>query len=109
MEPSEMREAGKKLVTLYSLDLDDTPGNDPVRWTSCRNSHPSDYDVYSNCSGESTFLKLKLIKDEHRSTISQSRLFHLTMLSTEWDIMCRINHYNMLSGLRCYQNAQIVQ
>ena len=36
-----------------------------------------------NYSGEG-FSELKLITDEHQSTVNQSRLVRLTMLSMEW-------------------------
>ena len=51
------------------------------------------------CSGE-LFFKLKLTKDEHRSTMNQNRLVHLIMLSTEWDSMRRINLHKVLSDLK---------
>ena len=47
--------------------------------------------MISNCSGEMSFSKLKLFKDKHRFTMSQTRLVHMTALSTEWDTMRRIN------------------
>ena len=52
--------------------------------------------ISSDCSGESLFSKLKLIKDEHRSIMSQKRLYQLTMFSTEWNSMRRINPDNIL-------------
>ena len=53
--------------------------------------------MISNCCGEICLFQLKLIKDEHRSTLSQNRLDHLTMLNMEWDITCRINLDKILS------------
>ena len=60
--------------------------------------------LISNCSGEKSLFKLQLINDELRSTTSQSRLVHLTMLSAEWNIMLRIN-----LDFQCCQNVQTVQ
>ena len=47
-------------------------------------------DVFTNVE---VLLRIYLIlsNDEHRATINQNRLVHLTMLSTEWDVMRRIN------------------
>lgn len=41
--------------------------------------------------------KLKLIKEEHRSTMSQNRQDYLTLLGTERDIVRRINLDTILS------------
>ena len=46
--------------------------------------------MISNCSGERSFSKLKMIKNDHRSTMSQNRLVNLTLLSSEWDITRKI-------------------
>lgn len=45
----------------------------------------------SNCGGERSFYKLKLIKDDYRFTVSQNVLVHLALLSTEWEIRRRVN------------------
>ena len=60
--------------------------------------------MISNSSGE-VFSKLKLIKDAHRSTMRQNRRVRLTMLSTEWDIMRRINLDNILSDFSVVKRA----
>ena len=41
----------------------------------------------SNCSGERSFSKLKLIKSRFRTTMSQDRLCSLSLLSIEHDIL----------------------
>ena len=41
-------------------------------------------------------------------TLSRNRLVYLTMFSSEWDIMCRINLDNSLSDCLCSQSAQTV-
>ena len=48
---------------------------------------PSMTVMIGNCSGDGSFYKLKLVKDEHRSTTSQNILDLFIMLNTEWDIM----------------------
>ena len=45
----------------------------------------------TNCSGERSFSKLKLIKDDHRSTMSQQRLVDLTILTSKSDVMREID------------------
>ncbi|XP_042216730.1 uncharacterized protein LOC121862491 [Homarus americanus] len=47
--------------------------------------------MVSNSSGERTFLKLKLIKNELRSAISQPRLQFLSLMSIESDILRKLN------------------
>ena len=56
--------------------------------------------IISNCCGKRYFSKLKMIKDANRSTMSQNRLVHLLMLSTEWDILRQINLDQILSDFR---------
>ena len=60
--------------------------------------------MISNCI---VFCKLKLIKDEHQCTMSLDRLVHLTMLSTEWDVMRPINLDNILSDFSGTKSAKI--
>lgn len=43
--------------------------------------------MVSNCSGERSFSKLKLIKNHLRSTMGQQRLVNLTIISTESDVL----------------------
>ena len=47
--------------------------------------------MLSNCSGERSFSKLKLIKNQLRSCMTQKRLNSLTLLSTENDFLCNID------------------
>ncbi|XP_029671003.1 uncharacterized protein LOC115240168 [Formica exsecta] len=43
--------------------------------------------IVSNCSGERSFLKLKLLKNRLRSTMTQNRLSNLSLLSIESDLL----------------------
>lgn len=47
--------------------------------------------MVTNCKGERSFSKLKLIKNAHRSTISQSRLNSLTLISIESQLLEEIS------------------
>ena len=47
--------------------------------------------MVSNSSGERTFSKLKLIKNELRSTMSQQRLTFLSLMNIESDILRKLN------------------
>ena len=47
--------------------------------------------MVSNCSGERSFSKLKLIKNHLRSEMGQSRLVYLSILATEPDVLKNIN------------------
>lgn len=43
--------------------------------------------MISNCSGERSFSKLKRIKNENRTSMTERRLNNLTRMSSEWDIL----------------------
>ena len=47
--------------------------------------------MVSNCSGERTFSRLKLIKNELRSTMAQKRMNVLSLMSIESDILRKID------------------
>ena len=47
--------------------------------------------MVTNCSGERSFSKLRMIKNYMRSTMGQDRLTNLTILSTESDILENID------------------
>lgn len=47
--------------------------------------------MVSNCTGERSFSKLKLIKNEHRSTMLQERLNCLSLMSIESDVLLNID------------------
>ena len=52
--------------------------------------------MVSNSSGERTFSKLKLIKNELRSTMSQQRLTFLSLMNIESDILRKLNPDDVL-------------
>ena len=47
--------------------------------------------MVSNCTGEQSFSKLKRIKSELRSTMSESRLNMLSLMSIEHDLLRKID------------------
>ena len=54
--------------------------------------------MVSNCSGERSFSKLKLIKDRLRSSMKQERLVHLTLMSIEYDILRELNFEDLIDS-----------
>ena len=52
--------------------------------------------MVTNCSGERSFSKLKLIKNRLRTTMKQDRLNHLTLMSIEYDILRTINFDDLI-------------
>ena len=50
--------------------------------------------MVSNCTGERSFSKLKRIKSELRSTMSESRLNMLSLMSIEHDLLRKIDFKN---------------
>ncbi|CAG5030257.1 unnamed protein product [Parnassius apollo] len=51
-----------------------------------------------NCAGERSFSRLKLIKSDHRSTMSQSRLNHLSLMSIDSDLLKSIDFDELISN-----------
>ena len=43
--------------------------------------------MVANCSGEHSFSKMKIIKNRLRTTMTQKRLLHSSLLSTESDLL----------------------
>ncbi|XP_065662842.1 uncharacterized protein LOC136085461 [Hydra vulgaris] len=52
--------------------------------------------MVSNCSGERSFSKLKLIKNRLKTNMSQNRLSYLTLMSIESDLLREINLSDIL-------------
>jgi len=52
--------------------------------------------MISNCSGERLFSKLKLIKNNLRTTMGQERLVWLSLMSIESDVLRDINFPNVI-------------
>lgn len=53
--------------------------------------------MVTNCSGERSFSKLKLIKNELRSTMLQERLTSLSLMSIECDILNTIDFEDVIN------------
>ena len=52
--------------------------------------------MVTNCSGERSFSKLKFIKNRLRTTMTNERLSHLTLLSIEYDILRQIDFTKLI-------------
>ena len=124
LSDNDIQAAARKLVETYVLDLDDGLGNELIQFKSFLNEEHTEAAMYelifardiedvfpntevvlriymsimaTNCSGERSFSKLKLIKDDHRSTMSQQCLVDLTILTSESDVMREIDLNRVLS------------
>ncbi|KAL7296104.1 hypothetical protein TKK_0010652 [Trichogramma kaykai] len=53
--------------------------------------------MITNCSGERSFSTLKLIKNERRSTMTQSRLNSLSLMCIESDLLKEIDFNDIIS------------
>ena len=56
--------------------------------------------MISNCSGERSFSKLKLIQNRLRTSMVQGRLVHLVMMSLEWDILRELDFKDVIISLQ---------
>ena len=54
-------------------------------------THGNKLHYASTCGGEHSFSKLKGIKNELRSTRSQNRFIHLTLMSIEHELLRKLN------------------
>ena len=61
--------------------------------------------MISNCTGEQSFSKLKLIKNELRSTMLQERLNCLSIMSIVSDVLLNINFDDIINEFS-RKNAQ---
>ena len=52
--------------------------------------------MVTNCSGERSFSKLKFIKNRLRTTMTNERLSHLTLMSIEYDILRQIDFTKLI-------------
>ena len=55
--------------------------------------------MISNCSAERSFSKMKLIKNRLRTSMCNDRLFHLSLMSKEADILREINFEDLVNEL----------
>ena len=53
--------------------------------------------MVTNCTGERSFSKLKLIKNSHRTSLSGQRLNDLSLMSIESEILCQINFNDIIA------------
>ncbi|CAH2276762.1 zinc finger MYM-type 1-like [Pelobates cultripes] len=61
--------------------------------------------MISNSSGEQSFSKMKLIKNLQRTTMSQSRLTKLSIMSAESDILCGLDFFQHYKDLCCSEST----
>ena len=52
--------------------------------------------MFTNCEGERSFSKLKRIKNDFRTTMGQSRLNALSLLSIEWELLRELDTEKMI-------------
>ena len=52
--------------------------------------------MVTNATGERTFSKLKLLKNRHRSSMAQDRLNSLAIMTTEYDVLQKIDFEDIL-------------
>ena len=64
--------------------------------------------MVSNCSGERTFSKLKRIKNEVRSTMGETRLNFLSIMSIESDILRDLDFSSIIETFACLKTRKVV-
>ena len=64
--------------------------------------------MVSNCSGERSFSKLKLIQNRLRTTMKQSRLVNLTIMSIESDILRELDFANVIDTFASLKARKVV-
>ena len=64
--------------------------------------------MVSNCSGERTFSKLKRIKNEVRSTMGETRLNFLSIMSIESDILRDLDFSSIIETFACQKPRKVV-
>jgi len=62
----------------------------------------------SNCSGGRSFSKLKQIKNELRSSMSQQRLNHLLLMSIESELLRKQNFDKLILEFACEKARKIL-
>ena len=53
--------------------------------------------MVTNCSGEHSFSKLKYIKNRLRTTMTNERVTHLSLMSIEYDILCETDFDDLIT------------
>ena len=62
----------------------------------------------SNCSGERPFSKLKRIKNELRSSMSQQRLYHLLLISIESELLRKQCFDKLIHEFSCKKTRTVL-
>lgn len=63
--------------------------------------------MVTNCSGERSFSKLKLIENRLRTSMTQKRLVNLTMMSLESDILCELDSNEIISEFAMKKSRKV--
>ena len=63
--------------------------------------------MVTNCSGERSFSKLKLIENRLRTSMTQKRLVNLTMMSLESDILCELDFNEIISEFAMKKSRKV--
>ena len=63
--------------------------------------------MVSNCSWEWSFSKLKRIKNRLHTTMTQGRLNHLTLMSSEHDILRQVNFDDLINDFACRKARKV--
>jgi len=64
--------------------------------------------ICSNCSGEMSFSKLKRMKNEFRSSTSQQRLNHSSLMSIESQLLRKQNFDKLIHKFACKRARQVL-
>ena len=62
--------------------------------------------MITNCSGERSFSKLKFIKNRLRTSMTQERLCHLTLMSIESDILDELDLSDIVDDFACRKSRK---
>ena len=62
--------------------------------------------MITNCSGERSFSKLKFIKNRLRTSMTQERLCHLTLMSIESDILDELDLSDIIDDFACRKSRK---
>ncbi|KAF7648423.1 hypothetical protein LDENG_00157160 [Lucifuga dentata] len=61
----------------------------------------------TNASGERSFSKLRLVKNRLRSTMGQERLNHLTLVSTESDLVRKLDFSDLIKDFAAKKSRKV--
>ena len=62
--------------------------------------------MITNCSGERSFSTLKLVKNQHRSIMTQSRLNALSIMNIESDLIEQIDFEEVISDFSAQKSRR---